>query len=112
MAAPVLKASRCHPGNFHQYDHTQRGNTKGFAITLLHPNILQAIQQDTRLYAMLALVDVIRIGAVREHALAFGKFKIVFFRCKMNTINLQEAMLIPVAEALSNELGNAEGVHP
>jgi hypothetical protein len=42
------------------------GDAKGQAIAPLYPNQVQAVLQDEKLYDMLALVDSIRIGRVRE----------------------------------------------
>jgi hypothetical protein len=42
------------------------GNKLGQSITPLHPGVLVAVRQDANLYAMLALVDSIRVGRARE----------------------------------------------
>lgn len=42
------------------------GNTRGYAITPLHPNASKIAKQDVSLYEQLALVDAIRIGNARE----------------------------------------------
>lgn len=42
------------------------GDTRGYAITPLHPNAPKIAKRDKNLYAQLALVDAIRIGNARE----------------------------------------------
>jgi hypothetical protein len=42
------------------------GTAKGQAIMPLYPNQVQAVLQDEKLYDMLALIDSIRVGKVRE----------------------------------------------
>ncbi|HHR5900762.1 TPA: hypothetical protein ACS7XC_001671 [Providencia alcalifaciens] len=78
IAAPALKGSLMSSGEIPPVWADPRGKTKGVMITPLHPNIFQAIQNDNRLYAMLALVDAIRIGRPREHNLALEKLEIIF----------------------------------
>ncbi|MTC56632.1 hypothetical protein GKR50_02505 [Providencia rustigianii] len=78
IAAPVLKGELMSSGEIPPVWPDPRGKTKGVMITPLHPNIFQAIQNDNRLYAMLALVDAIRIGRPREHNLALEKLKVIF----------------------------------
>lgn len=53
------------------------GIEKGQAIQPLYPNAILAVQQDARLYDLLALVDSIRIGRVRDKALAIEKLKTI-----------------------------------
>ncbi|CAH8191991.1 hypothetical protein [Vibrio litoralis] len=78
IASPALKGKLMSSGELPPVWPNPKGNTKGLAITPLHPNIFLAIQQDARLYAMLALVDAVRIGHPREHNLAVEKLKIIF----------------------------------
>lgn len=47
-----------------------RGKVKGQAIAPLFKTVCAAIAQDARLYALLALVDAIRIGQARERGIA------------------------------------------
>ena len=47
-----------------------RGKVKGQAIAPLFKTVCVAIAQDARLYALLALVDAIRIGQARERGIA------------------------------------------
>lgn len=42
------------------------GNIKGQAIIPLYPCVINAIKKDTKLYELLAMVDAIRVGRVRE----------------------------------------------
>ena len=51
------------------------GTAKGQAIQPLYPTAILAVQQDARLYDVLALVDSIRIGRVRDKILAIEKLK-------------------------------------
>ncbi|TFF36225.1 hypothetical protein E2R66_16495 [Mucilaginibacter psychrotolerans] len=51
------------------------GKVKGQLITPLYPNQVKAAQADERLYDMLALVDTIRVGKVREQKKALGLLK-------------------------------------
>lgn len=46
------------------------GTVRGQAIEPLYPTIVQAVESDTLLYEMLALVDAIRVGKAREVTLA------------------------------------------
>lgn len=46
------------------------GTVRGQAIEPLYPTIVQAVDKDPLLYEMLALVDAIRVGKVREVSLA------------------------------------------
>ena len=43
-----------------------RGEVRGFAIEPLYKEVVNAVKLDARLYLMLALIDVIRVGKVRE----------------------------------------------
>lgn len=46
------------------------GNVKGRAVEPLHPGVPKAVQADQQLYALLALVDVLRVGRAREREFA------------------------------------------
>lgn len=46
------------------------GTVRGQAIEPLYPSVLYAIKNDEKLYEMLALVDALRVGRVREKELA------------------------------------------
>ncbi|MEX1828203.1 transcriptional regulator [Luteibacter sp. CQ10] len=47
-----------------------RGNTMGQAVTPLSASVPFAVRQDPTLYALLALLDAIRLGAARERGIA------------------------------------------
>lgn len=47
-----------------------KGNVRGHSIQPLYPSVIQAIQLDPQLYALLALVDAVRVGRTRERGLA------------------------------------------
>jgi len=47
-----------------------KGNTQGVAVRPLYASVPHAIARDDRLYALLALVDVFRMGRARERAMA------------------------------------------
>lgn len=47
-----------------------QGDTKGQAVVPLFKSVTYAIQKDDELYALLALVDAIRLGQPRERNLA------------------------------------------
>ncbi|WP_295654584.1 hypothetical protein [uncultured Mucilaginibacter sp.] len=57
---------------------SQKGTAKGQAITPLYPNQVSAVQNDEKLYDMLALVDTIRVGRVRESDKALELLKSLF----------------------------------
>ncbi|EOR93965.1 hypothetical protein ADIARSV_2799 [Arcticibacter svalbardensis MN12-7] len=46
------------------------GNTKGVSIDPLYPKVTEAIQENDKLYELLSLTDIIRVGKVREKELA------------------------------------------
>lgn len=54
------------------------GEVKGQAISPLYPNQLLAAKNDDKLYDMLALVDAIRVGKVREQKKALELLKQFF----------------------------------
>lgn len=78
IAAPVLKGKLMSSGDIPPVWPDPKGNTKGIRIEPLHPNIIQAVRLDSRLYAMLALVDAIRIGNPRERNLAHEMLELIF----------------------------------
>lgn len=49
------------------------GNSRGFAIEPLHPNVPKACLEDHKLYELLALLDAIRIGNTREQNMAINE---------------------------------------
>ena len=46
------------------------GETRGESISPLYPNLVKAALKDVELYELLALVDVMRVGRVREKEIA------------------------------------------
>lgn len=54
------------------------GEVRGQAILPLYPNQVLASQQDETLYSMLALIDAIRVGKVREVQKALELLKALF----------------------------------
>ncbi len=51
------------------------GEDRGQAIEALHPKVPQACNQDPKLYELLALLDSIRLGRVREQQMAIKELK-------------------------------------
>lgn len=51
------------------------GDSKGFSIEPLHPNVPKACLIDSKLYELLSLVDAIRLGSKREHNIAVEELK-------------------------------------
>ncbi len=47
-----------------------KGQVRGQAVIPLYPSVLEAIEKDSQLYELLALVDAIRVGRAREVQLA------------------------------------------
>jgi DNA-binding transcriptional ArsR family regulator len=47
-----------------------KGKEKGQAVNPLYPSVIEAIQKDSKLYELLALVDALRVGKAREKELA------------------------------------------
>lgn len=52
-----------------------KGESRGLSIEPLYPNQVQAIQEDAVLYKILALLDVIRVGRVREISIAVNELE-------------------------------------
>lgn len=52
-----------------------RGELRGYSIEPLYKEVVKAVQQDENLYKMLALIDVIRVGRVREFNVAVAELK-------------------------------------
>lgn len=51
------------------------GKTRGQAIDPLHKGVPQAVQEDELLYLLLASVDILRVGRVRERSIAISELK-------------------------------------
>lgn len=54
---------------------TVDGNARGQAIEPLHKGVVKAVQQCEELYKLLASIDIIRVGKVREKNLAIQELK-------------------------------------
>jgi hypothetical protein len=70
FAAPVLEGRLYSSGELVMVWPDARGNSKGQAIEPLFKSAPYAVRRDRELYAMLALVDAIRLGHPRENKLA------------------------------------------
>ncbi|MFT5658715.1 MAG: hypothetical protein ACI9KN_001996 [Gammaproteobacteria bacterium] len=70
LAAPVLQSGLHSAGDFPPVWSDASGNTKGQAVEPLFKSVSYAVKQEPELYALLALVDAIRIGQSRERNLA------------------------------------------
>lgn len=46
------------------------GKIRGHSIMPLYPSVIKAVENDSKLYQLLALVDAIRVGRAREYNLA------------------------------------------
>lgn len=66
FAAPVLRDSLMSGGELAPVWPDARGKTRGQAVEPIYKSVVHAIRLDPELYAMLALVDAIRIGMPRE----------------------------------------------
>lgn len=70
FAAPVLEGQLYSAGELPMVWPDARGNSKGQAIEPLFKSVPFAVRRDPELYAMLALVDAIRLGHPRESKVA------------------------------------------
>lgn len=70
FAAPVLNEVLISGGELVPVWPDARGHTKGQAVEPIYKSVVFAVRKDPALYAMLALVDAIRIGMPREVNLA------------------------------------------
>ena len=52
-----------------------KGDARGLSIEPLYPNQVKAIREDGELYRVLAMLDVIRVGRVREIGIAINELK-------------------------------------
>lgn len=53
----------------------EEGNIRGLMIEPLHPNVPRAANKDELLYKLLASIDILRVGKVREQKLAMDQLK-------------------------------------
>lgn len=56
-----------------------RGTVRGQAIVPLYPSVVKAIENDNKLYELLALVDALRVGRAREKNIATKELEDRFF---------------------------------
>jgi DNA-binding Lrp family transcriptional regulator len=73
-AAPPL-ASQIHSEDLPPVWPDPEGQVKGFAVEPLYPSVPRAARSNPKLYELLALVDAVRIGRVRERQLAGEELK-------------------------------------
>lgn len=77
LAAPVLQGELMTSGDLVPVWPDARGNAKGFAVNPLFKTVPTAVRKDSTLYALLALIDAIRMGQPRERNLAVKKIEIL-----------------------------------
>jgi len=70
FSAPVLEGKLMSAGEFALVWPDAQGNTKGQAVEALFKSATFAVRRDPEMYALLALVDAIRVGQPREANLA------------------------------------------
>lgn len=52
-----------------------KGTIRGQSIVPLYPSVVDAVQNDPKLYELLALVDALRVGRARERELAMAELQ-------------------------------------
>ncbi|MBX2966046.1 MAG: hypothetical protein KF845_07865 [Cyclobacteriaceae bacterium] len=52
-----------------------KGNIRGQSVLPIYKSVVKAVQTDTVLYELLALIDAIRVGKVREKEIALAELK-------------------------------------
>ncbi|BBT92722.1 hypothetical protein KK010_17345 [Enterobacter mori] len=75
FSAPVLNKKLITAGEFQLVWPDARANSKGLAVAPLYKTVPYAVRRDSRMYAMLALIDAIRMGNPREANLAADLLK-------------------------------------
>lgn len=75
FAAPILQDKLLSAGEYQPVWPDARGNTKGLAVEPLFKTATYAAKKDPEMYALLALVDAIRLGHPRESNLASALLK-------------------------------------
>ena len=70
LGAPVLKGQLMSAGELVPVWADAQGDTKGQAVSPLFHSVTYAVRKDDELYALLALVDAVRLGLPRERNLA------------------------------------------
>ncbi|MEZ9047669.1 MarR family transcriptional regulator [Vibrio splendidus] len=78
FGAPVLSSSLMTGGELIPVWSDSKGSTKGFMVEPLFKGVTIAVRKDPQMYAMLALIDAIRLGQPRERKLALEKLKVLF----------------------------------
>ncbi|MAO52766.1 MAG: hypothetical protein CML16_18095 [Pusillimonas sp.] len=66
--------------NEHYVWPSARGKVRGQAIAPLYPSVVKAVENDSVLYELLALVDALRVGKAREKNLAIQELQKRFFQ--------------------------------
>ncbi len=72
FGAPILKERLMSAGELIPVWPSAQGSAKGQAVEPLFPSAALASENDDGLYALLALIDAIRLGQPRERRLAIG----------------------------------------
>jgi hypothetical protein len=75
FAAPVLNKKLMTAGDLPLVWPDAKGNTKGQAVAPLFKSVTHAVRRDPEMYALLALIDSIRLGQPREAGLAVDLLK-------------------------------------
>ena len=70
LAAPILEGKLISTGDLLPVWPDAQGKTKGQTVEPLFKSVTYAVRRDVELYALLALVDAVRIGQPRERNLA------------------------------------------
>lgn len=52
-----------------------KGTLRGYSIHHLYPSVVNAVQLDSKLHELLALVDAIRVGKARDQQIAIAELK-------------------------------------
>lgn len=61
-----------------EYDYVwpdENGTTRGLAVQPLYKNVVKAVKRDEELYKLLASIDIIRVGRVRESKVAVEELR-------------------------------------
>jgi hypothetical protein len=53
----------------------EKGSIRGLAITPLHKNVAEAARRESKLYLLLAAIDILRVGRAREKKVALQVLK-------------------------------------
>ncbi|MCK5893413.1 MAG: MarR family transcriptional regulator [Endozoicomonadaceae bacterium] len=75
FAAPVLNEKLMSAGELPLVWSDAKGNTKGQSVEPLFKSVTYAVRRDPEMYALLALIDSIRLGQPREAGLAIDQLK-------------------------------------